>query len=76
MAEPVLLAVYELASARNYDWTGYPIAGAGKNTVAWREQLVNGQLTSQMVSGTNLVAQNEADFNRFVSGLMLGLGSG
>ena len=72
----VVTTQYDVATAANYDWTGFPAAVVSWNA-SWSEQLSHGNLAEDReIEGSNRAVQRQDDFKIFLSGAFVGIGGG
>jgi hypothetical protein len=73
---PVLLAIYNIPSASQFNWIGYKTYQTTSTLAVWKEQLANGPTSEKTTSGTNPIAQAANALGLFLAGILFGSAGG
>ncbi len=76
LGQPMLLTLYHLRSANNYDWSASPVAAVTSATAQWQQDVASGDTPGRAAVGVDHSAQTRDDIKIFIAGALLGIAGG
>jgi hypothetical protein len=76
LGQPMMLVLYHLRSANNYDWSNSQAAEVTSTTAQWQQDIAGSDTPGRAAVGVDHAAQTGDDIKIFVAGALLGIAGG